>query len=156
MLEVYEILKPSTSLFINIAAAILIISLFVSGVLTVKIYRKTVSHEYKEIVSFFWSMSLALAAFSFSFLIFTIAYFDSTQVASNKLSKDQYTLNVINQKVIKPANDNHQMRIDRKDFDALKIITETNESYIVEGDSKDNSLHKTLELKKSDYKFERK
>ena len=67
MLEVYEILKPSTSLFINIAAAILIISLFVSGVLTVKIYRKTVSHEYKEIVSFFWSMSLALAAFSFSF-----------------------------------------------------------------------------------------
>ena len=48
------------------------------------------------------------------------------------------------------------MRIDRKDFDALKIVTETNESYIVEGDSKDNSLHKTLELKKSDYKFERK
>ena len=63
---------------------------------------------------------------------------------------------MINQKVIKPANDNHQMRIDRKDFDALKIVTETNESYIVEGDSKDNSLHKTLELKKSDYKFERK
>ena len=45
------------------------------------------------------------------------------------------------------------MKIDDKEFDALKILAITDNAYVVEGTSKDNSLHKVFELKKADHNF---
>lgn len=155
MLEVYEMIELGTPLAVKIAWWIFAVS-FLGMSITAITLRNNLSKKRDEITSFFLTTFIVLVACSMTFLICSAFFLDITASEGKKSSKDQYALNVINQQIIKPANDKHQMRIDRKDFDALKIITETNESYIVEGDSNDNSLHKTLELKKSDYKFERK
>lgn len=148
-------IEIGTPLAVKIAWYVFAISFF-GGIITSFMLWDDLSKKREEVISFFNVTFIGLFLFSLMFLIGSAFFIGVNESEGKKLSKDQYTLNVINQQVIKPANDKHQMRIDKKDFDALKIITETNESYIVEGDSKDNSLHKTLELKKSDYKFERK
>ena len=155
MLEVYDMIELGTPLIVKIAWYVFIIS-FVGMSLTAITLRDNLSKKRDEITGFFLKTFATLGVISMMFLMASAFILDKSASEGKKLSKDQYALNVINQQIIKPANDKHQMRIDRKDFDALKIVTETNESYIVEGGSKDNSLHKTLELKKSDYKFERK
>ena len=156
MLEVYDMIELGTPLAVKIAWYVFAISIFVALFTSVELITSKHPTRRKEIISVFWTTSLGLIVISGAFLIFSKAWLDTVGLEGNKLSKDQYTLNLINQQIIKPANDKHQMRIDNKDFDALKIVTETNKSYIVEGDSKDKSLHKTLELKKSDYNIERK
>ena len=155
MLEVYEMIKIDTPPIVKIAQYVFAISFF-GGIITALMLCDDLSKKREEVISFFNVTFIGLFLFSLMFLIGSAFFIGVNESEGKKLSKDQYALNVINQQVIKPANDKHQMRIDRKDFDALKIVTETNESYIVEGDSNDNSLHKTLELKKSDYNFERK
>lgn len=155
MLEVYEMLELGMPLSVKIAWYVLVIS-FVGMIITSLTLRDNLSKKRDEITGFFLKTFATIGVISGIFLFASAFFISIEEEEGKKLSKDQYTLNVINQRVIKPANDKHQMRIDNKDFDALKIVTETNESYIVEGDSKDNSLHKTLELKKSDYNFERK
>lgn len=155
MLEVYEILELGMPLSVKIAGYVFAISFFGMSITAITL-RDNLSKRRDEITSFFLATFIGLVIISMAFLMVSAFILDKSASEGKKLSKDQYALNAINQQVIKPANDKHQMRIDKKDFDVLKIVTETNESYIVEGDSKDNSLHKTLELKKSDYNIERK
>ena len=156
MLEVYEIVSLGSSLLVKTSACIAVISFFAMSVFAIAIGTKGRTEKAEKIIGSILSFIIISFVLSFIILLFSIIYLDSSDYAGSKLSKDQYKLSVINNQIIQPASDNQLMKIERKKFDVLKIITETNESYIVEGDSNDNSLHKTLELKKSDYNIERK
>lgn len=103
-------------------------------------------------IDLIWAISIASALFSL-FCIIGIAAIDSGDVSKGPLNKEQYQLKVINHQIIKTDDDKHIMKIDDKEFDALKILAITDNAYVVEGTSKDNSLHKVFELKKSDHNF---
>lgn len=148
MLKIYETVQSSSSNHVKIAIAILIFSLFVACFMTFK-----ESSKYKRMIDLIWAISIASALFSL-FAIIGIAAIDSGDVSRGPLNKDQYQLKVINNQIIKTGNDKYIMKIDDKEFDAFKILAITDNAYVVEGTSKDNSLHKVFELKKSDHNFE--
>ena len=148
MLKIYETVQSSSSNHVKIAIAILIFSLFVACFMTFK-----ESSKRKRMIDLIWAISIASALFSL-FCIIGIAAIDSGDVSKGPLNKKQYQLKVINNQIIKTVSDKYIMKIDDKEFDAFKILAITDNAYVVEGTSKDNSLHKVFELKKSDYSFE--
>lgn len=148
MLKIYETVQSSSSNHVKIAIAILIFSLFVACFMTFK-----ESSKHKQMIDFIWAISIVSALFSI-FCVIGIAAIDSGDVSKGPLNKEQYQLKVINNQIIKTDDDKRIMKIDDKEFDALKILAITDNAYVVEGTSKDNSLHKVFELKKSDYRFE--
>lgn len=147
MLKIYETIQHSTSINTEMAIAILAASLVVGAVTTFKAASK-----HNKIIDLIWSISIAFALFAL-FVIIGNSAVDSGDVSKGPLNKEQYQLKVINNKIIKTDDDKHVMKIDGKEFDALKILAITDNAYVVEGTSKDNSLHKVFELKKSDYDF---
>ena len=147
MLKIYETIQHSTSINTEMAIAILAASLVVGAVTTFKAASK-----HNKIIDLIWSISIASALFAL-FVIIGNSAVDSGDVLKGPLNKEQYQLKVINNKIIKTDDDKHVMKIDGKEFDALKILAITDNAYVVEGTSKDNSLHKVFELKKSDYDF---
>lgn len=148
MLKIYEIVRLNSSNHVKIALVVLAISLAVGCITTFKV--KPFKHE--KIIDLIWATGLASALFSL-FVILVIRGIGSDGASSKELNKDQYQLKVINHQIIKTDNDTHVMKIDDKEFDAFKILAITNNAYVVEGTSKDNSLHKVFELKKSDHNF---
>lgn len=148
MLKIYETVQSSSSNHVKIAIAISIFSLFVACFMTFK-----ESSKHKRMIDLIWAISIASALFSL-FAIIGISAIDSGDVLRGPLNKDQYQLKVINNQIIKTGNDKYIMKIDDKEFDAFKILAITDNAYVVEGTSKDNSLHKVFELKKSDHNFE--
>ena len=148
MLKIYETMQSSASNHIKIAIAILFVSLAVGAIATFKVKP----FEHKKIIDLIWATSVASALFSL-FAIIGIAAIDSGDVSRGPLNKDQYQLKVINNQIIKTDNDKYVMKIDDKEFDAFKILAITDDAYVVEGASKDNSLHKVFELKKADHNF---
>lgn len=151
MLKIYETVQSSSSNHVKVAIAILIFSLFVAGFMTFE----AVSSKHKKIIGFIWASSIASALLSLFFIIGVgaIGGIGSGDVSKGPLNKDQYQLKVINNQIIKTDDDRHIIKIDDKEFDALKILAITDNAYVVEGTSKDNSLHKVFELKKSDHNF---
>ena len=147
MLKIYETIQHSTSINTEMAIAILAASLVVGAVTTFKAASK-----HNKIIDLIWSISIASALFAL-FVIIGNSAVDSGDVLKGPLNKEQYQLKVINNKIIKTDDDKHVMKVDGKEFDALKILAITDNAYVVEGTSKDNSLHKVFELKKSDYDF---
>ena len=148
MLKIYETVQSSSSNHVKIAIAILIFSLFVACFMTFK-----ESSKRKRMIDLIWAISIASALFSL-FCIIGIAAIDSGDVSKGPLNKEQYQLKIINNQIIKTVSDKCIMKIDDKEFDALKILAITDNAYVVEGTSKDKSLHKVFELKKSDHNFE--
>lgn len=113
---------------------------------------KVVTSKRKKILDLIWAISIASALLALIVIIGNSAV-DSGDVSKGPLNKDQYQLKVINSQIIKTDDDKHIMKIDDKEFDAFKILAITDNAYVVEGTSKDNSLHKVFELKKSDHNF---
>lgn len=148
MLKIYETMQSTSSNHMKIALVVLAISLVVGCITTFKV--KPFKHE--KIIDLIWATGLASALFAL-FVILVIRGIGPDNASSKELNKDQYKLNVLNNQIIKTDNDKHIMKIDDKEFDALKILAITDNAYVVEGTSKDNSLHKVFELKKSDYNF---
>lgn len=148
MLKIYETVQLNSSNHVKVAITILIFSLFVAGVMTLE----AVLSKHKKIIGFIWAISIASALLALIVIIGNSAV-DSGDVSKGPLNKDQYQLKVINNQIIKTDDDKHVMKIDDKEFDAFKILAITDNAYVVEGTSKDNSLHKVFELKKSDYNF---
>lgn len=148
MLKIYETVQLNSSNHVKVAIAILIFSLFVAGFMTFE----AVSSKHKKIIGFIWAISIASALLALIVIIGNSAV-DSGDVSKGPLNKEQYQLKVINSQIIKTGNDKHIMKIDDKEFDAFKILAITDNAYVVEGTSKDNSLHKVFELKKSDHNF---
>lgn len=148
MLKIYETVQLNSSNHMKVAITILIFSLFVAGFMTLE----AVLSKHKKIIGFIWAISIASALLALIVIIGNSAV-DSGDVSKGPLNKDQYQLKVINNQIIKTDDDKHVMKIDDKEFDAFKILAITDNAYVVEGTSKDNSLHKVFELKKSDYNF---
>lgn len=148
MLKIYETVQLNSSNHVKVAITILIFSLFVAGFMTLE----AVLSKHKKIIGFIWAISIASALLALIVIIGNSAV-DSGDVSKGPLNKDQYQLKVINNQIIKTDDDKHVMKIDDKEFDAFKILAITDNAYVVEGTSKDNSLHKVFELKKSDYNF---
>lgn len=148
MLKIYETVQLNSSNHVKVAITILIFSLFVAGFMTLE----AVLSKHKKIIGFIWAISIASALLAL-IVINANSAVDSGDVSKGPLNKDQYQLKVINHQIIKTDNDKRIMKIDDKEFDALKILAITDNAYVVEGTSKDNSLHKVFELKKSDYNF---
>lgn len=148
MLKIYETVQLNSSNHVKVAIAILIFSLFVAGFMTFE----AVSSKHKKIIGFIWAISIASALLALIVIIGNSAV-DSGDVSKGPLNKEQYQLKVINSQIIKTDDDKHIMKIDDKEFDAFKILAITDNAYVVEGTSKDNSLHKVFELKKSDHNF---
>lgn len=148
MLKIYETVQLNSSNHVKVAIAILIFSLFVAGFMTFE----AVSSKHKKIIGFIWAISIASALLALIVIIGNSAV-DSGDVSKGPLNKEQYQLKVINNQIIKTVSDKYIMKIDDKEFDALKILAITDNAYVVEGTSKDNSLHKVFELKKSDHNF---
>lgn len=148
MLKIYEAVQSVPSNHVITAAVVLIISIVVAGFMTFKV----VTSKHKKIIDLIWASSIASALLSLFFII-GVGAIDSDDVSKGPLNKDQYQLKVINNQVIKTSDNKHVMKIDDKEFDAFKILAITDNAYVVEGTSKDNSLHKVFELKKSDYNF---
>lgn len=148
MLKIYETVQLNSSNHVKVAIAILIFSLFVAGLMTFE----AVSSKHKKIIGFIWSISIASALLALIVIVGNEAI-SSGDVSKGPLNKDQYQLKVINHQIIKTDDDKHVMKMDDKEFDAFKILAMTDNAYVVEGTSKDNSLHKVFELKKSDYNF---
>ena len=148
MLEIYETVQPVPSNHVITSTIVLIISIAVAGFMTFE----AVSSKHKKIIGFIWAISIASALLALIVIIGNSAV-DSGDVSKGPLNKEQYQLKVINSQIIKIDDDKHIMKIDDKEFDAFKILAVTDNAYVVEGTSKDNSLHKVFELKKSDYNF---
>lgn len=148
MLKIYETVQLNSSNHVKVAITILIFSLFVAGFMTLE----AVLSKHKKIIGFIWAISIASALLALIVIIGNSAV-DSGDVSKGPLNKDQYQLKVINNQIIKTDDDKHVMKIDDKEFDAFKILAITDNAYVVEGTSKNNSLHKVFELKKSDYNF---
>lgn len=148
MLKIYETVQLNSSNHVKVAIAILIFSLFVAGFMTFKV----VTFKRKKILDLIWAISIASALLALIVIIGNGAI-SSGDVSKGPLNKDQYQLKVINNQIIKTDDNKHIIKIDDKEFDALKILAITDNAYVVEGTSKDNSLHKVFELKKSDYNF---
>lgn len=148
MLKIYETVQSTSSNHTIAAAIVLIISIAVAGFMTFKV----VTSENKKILDLIWAISIASALLALIVIIGSSAV-DSGDVSKGPLNKDQYQLKVINNQIIKTDDDKHIMKIDDKEFDAFKILAITDNAYVVEGTSKDNSLHKVFELKKSDHNF---
>ena len=148
MLKIYETVQLNSSNHVKVAITILIFSLFVAGFMTLE----AVLSKHKKIIGFIWAISIASALLALIVIIGNSAV-DSGDVSKGPLNKDQYQLKVINNQIIKTDDDKHVMKIDDKEFDAFKILAITDNAYVVEGTSKDNSLHKVFELKKSDHNF---
>lgn len=148
MLKIYETVQLNSSNHVKVAITILIFSLFVAGFMTLE----AVLSKHKKIIGFIWAISIASALLALIVIIGNSAV-DSGDVSKGPLNKDQYQLKVINNQIIKTDDDKHVMKIDDKEFDAFKILAITDNAYVVEGTSKDNSLHRVFELKKSDYNF---
>ena len=148
MLKIYEIVRLNSSNHVKVAIAILIFSLFVAGFMTFKV----VTSKHKKIIGFIWTISIASALLALIVIIGNSAV-DSGDVSKGPLNKEQYQLKVINSQIIKTDDDKHIMKIDDKEFDAFKILAITDNAYVVEGTSKDSSLHKVFEMKKSDHNF---
>lgn len=151
MLKIYETVQSVPSNHVITATIVLIISIAVAGFMTFKV----VTSKHKKIIDLIWAISIASALLSLFFIIGVgaIGGIGSDGASGKELNKDQYQLKVINHQIIKTDNDKHIMKIDDKEFDAFKILAITDNAYVVEGTSKDNSLHKVFELKKSDYNF---
>lgn len=156
MLEVYEITKLNMPLIVKIFAWSAVAMCFTTLISGIVYFVSDLTKRAQKIIRSITTTSFCLFIATGVLFMTSIAAMNPSKSANTALSKDQYKLKVINQQIVRPEKDNHIMRIDGTSFDALKIITETNESYIVEGTSNDNSLHKVLELKKNDYNFERK
>lgn len=151
MLKIYETVQSTASDHMKIAAVvILFISLGIVAITSFKLIRS----DRQKIINFIWASSIAAIIFSMIYIISSAVVSNASEVSSKELNKDQYQLKVINSQIIKTDNDKHIMKIDDKEFDALKILAITDNAYVVEGTSKDNSLHKVFELKKSDHNFE--
>lgn len=148
MLKIYETVQPVPSNHTIAAVIVLIISIAVADFMTFKV----VASKHKKIIDLIWASSIASALLSLFFII-GIGAISSGDVSKGPLNKDQYQLKVINRQIIKTDDDKHVMTMDDKEFDAFKILAITDNAYVVEGTSKNNSLHKVFELKKSDYNF---
>lgn len=148
MPRIYETVRSTASNHTMAAVIVLLISIAIAGFMTFKV----VTSENKKILDLIWAISIASALLALIVIIGSSAV-DSGDVSKGPLNKDQYQLKVINNQIIKTDDDKHIMKIDDKEFDAFKILAITDNAYVVEGTSKDNSLHKVFELKKSDYNF---
>lgn len=148
MLRIYETVRSTASNHTMTAVIVLLISIAIAGFMTFKV----VTSENKKILDLIWAISIASALLALIVIIGNSAV-DSGDVSKGPLNKEQYQLKVINNQIIKTDDDKHIMKIDDKEFDAFKILAITDNAYVVEGTSKDNSLHKVFELKKSDYNF---
>lgn len=148
MLKIYETVQPVPSNHTIAAVIVLIISIAVADFMTFKV----VTSKHKKIIDLIWASSIASALLSLFFII-GIGAISSGDVSKGPLNKDQYQPKVINRQIIKTDDDKHVMTMNDKEFDAFKILAITDDAYVVEGTSKNNSLHKVFELKKSDYNF---
>ncbi len=148
MLKIYETVQPVPSNHVITSTIVLIISIAVAGFMTFKV----VTSKHKKIIGFIWAISIASALLALIIIIGNSAV-DSGDVSKGPLNKEQYQLKVINSQIIKTDDDKHIMKIDDKEFDAFKILAITDNAYVVEGTSKDSSLHKVFELKRSDHNF---
>lgn len=149
MLKIYETVQSTSSNHTITAVIILLISLTIAAITSLKMIRR----DRHKIIDFVWASSILAIIFSIIYIIGSAIVSNVSDASSKELNKDQYQLKVINHQIIKTDNDKHIMKIDDKEFDALKILAITDNAYVVEGTSKDNSLHKVFELKKSDHNF---
>lgn len=149
MLKIYETVQSTSSNHTITAVIILLISLAIAAITSLKMIRR----DRHKIIDFVWASSILAIIFSIIYIIGSAIVSNVSDASSKELNKDQYQLKVINHQIIKTDNDKRIMKIDDKEFDALKILAITDNAYVVEGTSKDNSLHKVFELKKSDYNF---
>ena len=150
MLKIYEAAQSTASNDMKIiAVVILFISMAMAAITSLKMIRR----DRHKIINFIWASSVAAIIFSMIYIIGSAVVSNVSDASSKELNKDQYQLKVINRQIIKTDDDKRIMKIDDKEFDALKILAITNNAYVVEGTSKDNSLHKVFELKKSDHDF---
>ena len=149
MLKIYETVQSTSSNHTITAVIILLISLAIAAITSLKMMRR----NRHKIIDFVWASSISAIIFSMIYIIGSAIVSNVSDASSKELNKEQYQLKVINHQIIKTDNDKHIMKIDDKEFDAFKILAVTDNAYVVEGTSKDNSLHKVFELKKSDYNF---
>ena len=149
MLKIYETVQSTSSNHTITAVIILLISLAIAAITSLKMMRR----DRHKIIDFVWASSISAIIFSMIYIIGSAIVSNLSDASSKELNKDQYQLKVINNQIIKTDDDKHVMKIDDKEFDAFKILAITDNAYIVEGTSKDNSLHKVFELKKSDHNF---
>lgn len=148
MLKIYETVQSTSSNHTITAVIILLISLTIAAITSLKMIRR----NRHKIIDFVWASSISAIIFSIIYIIGSAIVSNVSDASSKELNKEQYQLKVINHQIIK-TDDDHIMKIDDKEFDAFKILAITDNAYVVEGTSKDNSLHKVFELKKSDYNF---
>lgn len=149
MLKIYETVQSTSSNHTITAVIILLISLAIAAITSLKMIRR----DRHKIIDFVWASSILAIIFSIIYIIGSAIVSNVSDASRKELNKDQYQLKVINHQIIKTDDDKRIMKIDDKEFDALKILAITDNAYVVEGTSKDNSLHKVFELKKSDYNF---
>lgn len=149
MLKIYETVQSTSSNHTITAVIILLISLAIAAITSLKMIRR----DRHKIIDFVWASSILAIIFSIIYIIGSAIVSNVSDASSKELNKDQYQLKVINHQIIKTDDDKHIMKIDDKEFDAFKILAITDNAYVVEGTSKDNSLHKVFELKKSDHNF---
>ena len=149
MLKIYETVQSTSSNHTITAVIILLISLAIAAITSLKMMRR----DRHKIIDFVWASSISAIIFSMIYIIGSAIVSNLSDASSKELNKDQYQLKVINNQIIKTDDDKHVMKIDDKEFDAFKILAITDNAYIVEGTSKDNSWHKVFELKKSDHNF---
>lgn len=147
MLKIYETVQSTSSNHTITAVIILLISLAIAAITSLKMMRR----DRHKIIDFVWASSISAIIFSMIYIIGSAIVSNLSDASSKELNKDQYQLKVINNQIIKTDDDKHVMKIDDKEFDAFKILAITDNAYIVEGTSKDNSLHKVFELKKFDH-----
>lgn len=149
MLKIYETVQSTSSNHTITAVIILLISLAIAAITSLKMIRR----DRHKIIDFVWASSISAIIFSIIYIIGSAIVSNVSDASSKELNKEQYQLKVINHQIIKTDDDKHVMKIDGKEFDAFKILAVTDNAYVVEGTSKDNSLHKVFELKKSDHNF---
>lgn len=149
MLKIYETVQSTSSNHTITAVIILLISLAIAAITSLKMIRR----NRHKIIDFVWASSISAIIFSIIYIIGSAIVSNVSDASSKELNKEQYQLKVINSQIIKTDDDKHIMKIDDKEFDAFKILAITDNAYVVEGTSKDNSLHKVFELKKSDHNF---
>ena len=149
MLKIYETVQSSSSNHAITAVIVLLISIAIAAITSLKMIKS----DRQMIIDFIWASSIAAIIFSMIYLLGAAVVSNVSNSSSKELNKSQYKLKVTNNQIIRTESDNHVMKIDDKEFDALKILSITDNAYVVEGTSKDNSLHKVFELKKSDHDF---
>lgn len=149
MLKIYETVQSSSSNHAITAVIVLLISIAIAAITSLKMIKS----DRQMIIDFIWASSIAAIIFSMIYLLGAAVVSNVSNSSSKELNKSQYKLKVTNNQIIRTDSDNHVMKIDDKEFDALKILSITDNAYVVEGTSKDNSLHKVFELKKSDHNF---